>query len=620
MCGIAGFIEYKNQVGRDTLINITDKINYRGPDDSGYEFYTKRSFQIGLGHRRLSIIDLSAAAHQPMHHLSWSIVFNGEIYNYREIQAELKEKGLQFTSSSDTEVILKAIEYWGISETLNKLNGMFAFALFNHDTEELILARDRIGVKPLYYFYYQDSFVFASELKPIMAYPFFQKRINFKALHLFLCHGYITSPYSIFENTYKVEPGTYLSFKDKKIVVHTYWSIEEKFSSRVVDESITESKAIEKLDELITSSVKYRMISDVPIGAFLSGGYDSSIVAAIMQSNSEKPINTFTIGFNEKEYDEAHHAKTIATHLKTNHQELYLPINNAKELIESIPHFYDEPFADSSQIPTMLVSQLARKQVTVALSGDGGDEIFCGYTRYALASNYKKYMPISKIMNFVTSILPFTKDILKSDRRLLKLLYLNNHPNIINHDYLYSTIYLKKLVKNHTYSVENKYFEILSKSSNVQEAYMLQDMITYLPDDILTKVDRATMSVSLEGRDPLLDYRIFEYSFTLPHHLKFRNGQKKYILKQLAHQYIPEKLLNRPKMGFGIPIYKWLKSDLSYLIEEYLSEQVIKEQDIFDYDQLAKLLALLKKDDPSEYFSRIIWHLIVFQMWAKQYL
>ncbi|MBN4049763.1 asparagine synthase (glutamine-hydrolyzing), partial [Bacteroidales bacterium AH-315-N07] len=568
MCGIAGFLDYSGNTGKKDLIKITDVLNYRGPDDSGYEFWSTESVNVGLGHRRLSIIDLSQLGHQPMHFENLVIAFNGEVYNFLEIKSELEKEGYSFKSTTDTEVILKAFHKWGI-EAVNQFNGMFAIALYDKSLEVLYLIRDRMGIKPLFYYYDGKNLVFASELKAIMEYPFFEKRIDYDALNIFLYHGYIPAPYSIFESVYKLEPGNYLVFKNGEIMLREYWNLEEKFRNKSVDDNISKEEIIDKLDEIITSSVKYRMISDVPLGAFLSGGYDSSIVTAIMQKISSNPINSFTIGFNEKQYNEANYAKEVANHLGTKHYELYLPIKNVEELIKDIPLYYDEPFADSSQLPTLLVSKLAKQNVTVVLSGDGGDEMFCGYNNYDIIVRRKKYKSLSKILRSLNNTVYIEGFLSKFKTRLNRLLYLDNDVNILNSSYLISKYYLNGLVKNSTYEYCNRYFELARHIPNIQEAGMLQDMLLYLPNDILTKVDRATMSVSLEGRVPLLDYRLVEYSLTIPHELKYCNGEKKYILKQLAYRYIPEKLLNRTKMGFGVPVFEWLHKDLTYLLDEY---------------------------------------------------
>jgi asparagine synthase (glutamine-hydrolysing) len=370
---------------------------------------------------------------------------------------------------------------------------------------------------------------------------------------------------------------------------------------------------IKELDKIITDSIDKRMISDVSLGAFLSGGIDSSLVVSIMQKLSSKPVNTFTIGFNEDKYNEAHHAKRVANHLGTNHHELYLPITKAQELIEQIPIYYDEPFADSSQLATMLVSRLAKKNVTVSLSGDGGDELFCGYNRYNKVLKLKKYKILSYFFQFFKD-----DDLGEINRKLLKLKFLNKDNNIVNSDYLASEFFLNNLIKQ-PFKFESKYFDILNLTSDIQEKNMLQDLITYLPDDILTKVDRASMAYSLESRTPLLDHRIVEFAFNLPHNLKYKNSNLKYILKKLLYKYIPKKIVNRPKQGFGVPIYDWLRNDLDNYVNYYLSEEFIYKQKIFNYEEVVKLVKRFKNNQ-SLYVDKLVWNIIVFQLWYKKYI
>jgi asparagine synthase (glutamine-hydrolysing) len=618
MCGIAGFADTSFNYTEENLRTIVDSISYRGPDDAGYLIIDGNYERFGLGHRRLSIIDLSPLGHQPMVYEDFTIVFNGEIYNYRDIRSELKKEGYTFFSESDTEVILKAFHRWG-TDSISKFNGMFAFAIYNKSTDELILVRDRIGVKPLYYYQFENIFAFASELKPLINLKGFNKEIDQEALQLFLGNGYITAPHSIFKYVKKVLPGSIIKYKNGKLSLETYWSVSEKFSQAKKRENITEEEALASLDDLITDSVRLRMISDVPIGCFLSGGYDSSLVAAVMQKQSSTPINTFTIGFDVKAFDEAPHAKKVAKAIGSNHHELYLPLKRAEELIPQIPDFFDEPFADFSQIPTMLVSKLAKNHVTVALSGDGGDELFCGYSRYDDVLKFERYRNLSRLLVYADRNIPFKHALNKINRKFTKLFYLDSKEAIINNLYHNSGFYLSKALKKEKFYLSERHKDILSLTDNLQEAYMLHDMVTYLPDDILTKVDRATMSVSLEGREPLLDYRLFEYSFSLPHHFKYRKGNKKYILKQLTHSYIPEPIMNRPKMGFGLPLYEWLRSDLNYLLNELLSDEFILNQNIFSLKEVKKLRKNFEKDN-SEFFARLIWHMLVFQMWHKKYM
>ena len=615
MCGIAGFVDYQKITDENILAQVTEVLHHRGPDDTGYYFDKQDNYYIGLGHKRLSVIDISDCGHQPMHFEELTIIYNGEIYNYQAIQQELLDAGYTFESTSDTEVALKSFHCWGM-QALSKFIGMFAIALYNKNTNELFLVRDRIGVKPLYYLHDQQRCVFGSELKSIMSYPGIEKKIDKDVLNLYLFHGYITSPLSIFKHVRKVQPGTYIRLHNRQVSTHVYWNLKEKFSERRASLINDKETALQQLDTLVTSAVQYRMVADVPVGAFLSGGYDSSLVAAIMQKLSTTPIKSFTIGFHEEDYNEANHARRIAEYLKTDHCESYFHTEEALNLIEKIPQYFDEPFADSSQLPTMLVSQLAREKVTVILSGDGGDELFCGYAQYDEAAHYWRYQKLFKAASLVGN---------RGGGRLLnlfdvkykKLLHLDSIEHIVNHRYLLSQYYMKGLVKDTDFVANEAYTDALS--DNIQEAFMLQDMLTYLPDDVMAKVDRATMSVSLEGREPLLDHRLFEYSFDIAHDLKCRNGEKKYLLKQLTHQYIPKSLLDRPKRGFSLPMHIWLKKELKFLVEKYLAEEYILAQGIFDDSVLRSVLREFENEKVQGKYASLVWNLIVFQLWYQKY-
>lgn len=639
MCGISGFI-YKGDSDLNLLKKMNDSISYRGPDDSG-EFLVNydANYKIGLAHRRLSILDLSPLGHQPMCSSDEQVVvvFNGEVYNFKETRETLSQRGYTFKSDSDTEVIIQAYLEWGM-DFVHHMNGMFAIALYDKRTDDFYLIRDRMGVKPLYYYKNEQGLIFGSELKPIMAHPDFKKDIDTHALSLFLYHGYITAPHTIFKNTYKLKPGSYLHFNKGVIKQHIYWSVQDKFEKSQQTEQ-SEEDAIKYLDSVLAASIKDRMISDVPLGAFLSGGVDSSLVVALMQKQSKLPVKTFTIGFDEPAFNEAPYAKEIAAHLGTDHHELYLPIKKAEELIPQIPDYYDEPFADSSQLPTMLVSQMAREKVTVALSGDGGDELYCGYGRYDDVVRLQKFIPYAKIANKI----PFFKcavSMLTKNSKYRQFFELTNDHNVINSAYL-NFIHNFPLIKNYKNKFDPAYEKIMCASGNLQEKHMLQDMVTYLPDDILTKVDRASMAYSLESRPPFIDdHRVIEHSFTIPHKLKYKDGNKKYILKKVLEQYIPKKMIDRPKMGFAIPIYDWLRDDLQYLIHDYLSMDYIEKQGVFDLQEIQSLqkrffnesgqsaCAKVQKQifgdklklHKDGYVERTIWHLIVFQLWYAKYM
>ncbi len=621
MCGICGFISREN-ISEKNLKEMNETISYRGPNSEGYYLENINNINIGFAHKRLSIMDLSPFGNQPMFSFDKDVVvvFNGEIYNFLELKEELLKKGYRFLSTSDTEVIVKGYEEYGI-DIVNKLNGMFAIAILDKKREELYLIRDHLGVKPLYFHFQDENLIFGSELKPIMKYPFFKKKINLNSLNEYLFHGYIAGEKSIFENTYKLLPGHYLKYKKGKIEIKEYWSIKKVFLNKNL-ENHSENDWKEIIKKHLRKSIKERMVSDVPIGAFLSGGIDSSLVVSIMQSLSDKPIKTFTIGFEEDSYNEAHYAKKIAEYLGTDHTEYYLKSEEIKKYIEDIPLYYDEPFADSSQLPTMMVSKLAKQKVTVSLSGDGGDELFCGY------SSYDRYLRLAKYKNFfnLIQILPFKNKIIKNiNTKYAHIFYFNDMDNIINAGYLN---FLKKesIIKETFNKVPQERYLLLNKlSNNIQEKAMLRDMITYLPDDILTKVDRASMAYSLESRAPFVDdYKFLELSLKIPHNLKYKNNEKKYILKQILYDYIPKELIERPKKGFAIPIEKMLRTDLKFLLDKYLDKNFLKQQNIFKEKEVKKYLNLFLLGKNIElngiYVNKLIWNLLVFQMWYKKYM
>ena len=619
MCGICGYSSNKS-LGKQLLKKMNDTIAYRGPNDEGYYIDNVEGREIGLAHRRLSILDLSALGKQPMISDDENIVvvFNGEIYNFLEIKEELIRKGYIFNSTTDTEVIVNGYKEYGI-DVIKKFNGMFAIAILDLRDKSLYLIRDHIGIKPLYYYYDKDNFIFGSELKPLMAYPEFKKEIDMNSLDTYLYHGYITGEKSIFKNTFKLLPGHYLKLKNNKIDIKEYWSIEENFKNREI-KNFSEIEWKKKIKEHLEKSIKDRMISDVPIGAFLSGGIDSSLVVSVMQSLSKEPIKTFTIGFKDAEYNEAQYAKKIAEYLGTDHTEYYLESNEVKKYIEDIPLYYDEPFADSSQLPTMLVSKLAKDKVTVTLSGDGGDELFCGYSKYQKYKIFKKYQKISKILD------KFFKEIIKNlNSKYTYSLYFNEDNNLINYGYLNYLNYESILKKQSKHYNEKRYFKLNNLTNNIQEKAMLRDMITYLPDDILTKVDRASMAFSLESRAPFIDdYKFIELSFKIKHDLKYKAGIKKYILKELLYEYLPKELVDRPKQGFCIPMNKWLKGDLRYLIDKYLSDEYIVKQDIFNLEDIKNIKKIFINKENKVYKGLLlegcIWHIIVFQLWYDKYI
>jgi asparagine synthase (glutamine-hydrolysing) len=632
MCGIAGFVDFNNKSSKQDLERMTNTLAHRGPDGQGVEVFQRQNYQIGLGHRRLSIIDLSSAANQPMSYDKLHIVFNGEIYNYNEIRNELLKLGHLFSTHSDTEVILHAWREWG-QNCIHQWRGMFAITLFDEKTNELICIRDRAGVKPYYYYFENNTFIFASELKAIMEHHEFKKLINEDALGAFLQYGYIPSPYCIFENTHKLPSGHLLKLMldTKEIYISQYWNVYDYYNKPKLSIGIEE--AISETEKILTTSFQYRMVADVPVGVFLSGGYDSTCVAALLQKDSTEKLKTFTIGTDSDKLNEAPFAKKIALHLGTEHTEYYCTIKEALNIIPQLPYYYDEPFADSSAIPTILVSQMARKKVTVALSADAGDEIFAGYNRYEYVSKYGNKLnaipsPIKKIAaqvmgSIATKKIPYLKNKTNFHSRYdkIKNLLKNSSPDAFsrNLSLVFNDKELNLFLKNPINIVNTLHSsnELINQKDNLANL-MAIDYQTYMVDNILQKVDRATMSVALEGREPFLDQHIIEWAAQLPSNLKFYKGQKKYILKQIVHKYVPKEIMERPKSGFAIPIVDWLKNELKILIEDLLSDSALQHHSFFNLTEVKKLYKDFCNGKEQNYVK--IWHLIIFQMWYKKWM
>ena len=620
MCGICGFVSKQN-ITLEQLKKMNDTMYHRGPDDSGEEIFPmKNGYQMGMGQRRLSIMDLSPLGHQPMHSEDKriSVVFNGEIYNFSELREELK--GYPFHSACDTEIIIAAYLKWGI-ECVHRFNGMFAICLYDRETEDVYLVRDRIGKKPLYYEVESGNLIFASELKPLMAREGFRKNIRTEVLSRFLFQQYINAPDSIFENVYKLEPGSILKFHYGETKTWKYWDIKEVY--RKMQENPVTNYAIAKaeLKELLKKAVSSRMIADVPLGAFLSGGYDSSLMTAMAQEHSSEPVKTFSIGFNEERYNEAGYAKEVANYLGTKHTELYIDEKEMFDLVDSIPEYYDEPFADSSQIPSMLVSKLARQDVTVALSGDGGDEFFCGYNIYENVHQAQMLDMLGGLTHGICNLpilkqaglekrLPFRVRVIAGNRNKETKTQFGASNYIIRAN----KMVLGEGVSCH-YPIESAY-----GVSNWQIRRMLLDMDTYLPGDILCKVDRASMKYSLEARCPILDKDVMEYSFRMSHNLKYEKGNKKRILKDIAYDYIPKELLDRPKVGFGVPLDKWLRGPLKEQLTDMCSRDYLKRQGIFDADFVADMIEdYVRTGDggpaTGANYSKLSWSFFTFQQW-----
>lgn len=628
MCGICGYVS-KKKISPEQLKKMNDTMYHRGPNDSGEEIYEMAGgYQIGLAQRRLSILDLSALGHQPMHSADRrvSVVFNGEIYNFQELKKELSD--YPFRSNCDTEVIIAAYLKWG-ADCVTRFNGMFAAALYDRESGELYLFRDRIGKKPLYYWKREDGLIFASELKPILACPDFPKDIRREVLSRYLFQQYINAPDSIFRDVYKVEPGGVLRFRAGEINTWKYWDISEVYRKCAAQPVESYEEAKSGLKALLEKSVAMRMISDVPLGSFLSGGYDSSLVTAIAQAHSQAPVKTFSIGFHETKYNEAGYAKAVAEYLGTSHTELYIDEKEMFDLVDSIPYYYDEPFADSSQIATMLVSRLASEQVTVALSGDGGDEFFCGYNIYENVRQAQKLDVLGGMVHGICNLpglkqagleekLPFRVRVIAGNREKESKTQFGAGNYIVKANAMVKAVQGQNFLPVH-YLIESRY-----DVKDWQIRRMLLDMDTYLPGDILCKVDRAAMKYSLEARCPILDTDVMEFSYRIPHRYKFADGDKKHILKDIAYDYIPKELLERPKVGFGVPLDKWLRGPLKEQLLDYSSYDYLVKQDIFDAAYTSDFIhGYLKTGDAGPAtganYSKLAWSFFVFQQHYAKY-
>ncbi len=634
MCGIAGFISFKNFFDRSDLEKMNNKLKHRGPDAEG--FYMDNF--CGLAHRRLSIIDLSTRANQPMFSSNdrYVIVYNGEVYNYSEIGAGLKEgAGIHnqsmFRTSSDTEMILEAFSQYGV-DFVDQLNGMFAIAIYDKQEEELFLFRDRLGIKPLNYYWDGVNLAFASELKSLQSLSKLNKVLNPQAINDFLHLGFIPAPSTIYKNIYKLLPGSWIKINRKGIEEHIYWTPKQKLTNSIISDK---EEALVKLSDLLMSSVQYQLKSDVPFGVFLSGGIDSSLISAQAVNLSSVKVNTFSIGFEENSHNESEYAKAVANYLGTNHNEFIVSYKDAIGLIDSIFESYDEPFADPSAIPTMLVSKLASKYVTVTLSGEGGDELFFGYGSYQWAKRLDN--PFFKV--FRQPMASAFSHLSSRFQRIGQLLHTEHSRNLRSHifsqeQYFFTTDEISRLLNQpYVYPSEFDSFEFLSADTNIQdsqttisskvnsrkltamEQQALFDIQYYLSDDLLTKVDRASMRFSIETRVPYLDHRVVEFALNLDPKLKFHNGIPKYILKEILYKYIPKELFERPKQGFAIPLNKWLRNELRYLIEENLNETNVNQIGVVDYDIVKSLVNQFLEG--KDYLYNRIWLLIVLHRWMK---
>ena len=649
MCGLTGFIggnKSYNILDSSPIINsMLSKIHHRGPDDHGT--WSDSNNRVILGHKRLSIIDTSIAGHQPMHSHSkrYVIIFNGEIYNQAELKTKLNNdnKAPNWSGTSDTEILLACFDVWGVKKTISNCVGMFSIALWDREYKKLNLIVDRVGEKPLYYGWQGSgksrTFLFGSELKALKEHPAFEKDINRDSISLLMRHSYIPQPNSIWKGIHKLEPGNILtiSLNNTEPKLLKYWSANEAIkTSKLNKKHISKEEAVSQFDILLKNIISKQMLADVPVGAFLSGGVDSSTIAAHMQAQSTSKIKTFTIGFNEDKQNEAEYARKIANYLGTDHTELILSATDAKNIIPMIPTIYDEPFADSSQIPTYLVSKLARDDVKVALTGDGADEILCGYNRYQVSKKlWGKFNEIpyslrkiggqviqnipSSILNSIHKFYPGgNKSNNFSDRvykgaRLLKAKNIDQfYRDFISYWDDPESLIIKS--KEPT-TILNGNLENIENMTDI-ERMMYLDLLSYLPGDILTKVDRASMANSLETRLPFLDHRLIEFAWSLPNEYKYDKGQTKLILKEVLNKYVPKKLYDRPKQGFGIPINEWLRGSLRDWGEDLLSEQKLENQGFFDAKKIRK--KWLEHQSGKSNWQHQIWNVLMFQSWLQE--
>lgn len=644
MCGIVGFRSRDNfPILRETLPEACKRLAHRGPDDSG--LFIDEPAGVGLAHRRLSIIDLSSAGHQPMRSDDGKVLisYNGEIYNFKEIGKTLETLGHTFNSTTDTEVVLKAYLQWGM-DCLEKFIGMFAFAIWDGRNQVLFLARDRLGIKPLYYHFSENhnTLLFASELKALMAFGGFAKTVEPDSIPLFLHYQYIPAPGTIFKDTYKLLPGHFLTYNGIDVKTKEYWRLPDPSVSET-SSGLNEEEYLLRLDDLLTTAVSDRLISDVPLGALLSGGIDSSVVAALMQKVSSTPSRTFSIGFKEQGYNEAPWAAKVAQHLNTEHTELYVSVKDALDVILHLPDFYDEPFADASAIPTYLVSHLTRQQVTVALSGDGGDEQFCGYVRYwttkSMAAGFHRLpLPLkkamAKILGFIPppwvescylplhNLLPQRLRMANFPDKWQKLLKLMEQIRISELYRMTICLWSENEVSSITGRVlpHSMFEEVFRETADwpLLSRLMRVDQKTYLPDGMLTKVDRASMANSLEMRVPLLDHRVVEFTAGLPEHFKYRNGTGKYLLKKLLAKYLPVRLFERPKMGFGVPIDHWLRHELKDLLLDYLSAERLNKEGLFNSKFIENKIKEHLCGQVNHQYR--LWPLLMWEMWRERWL
>lgn len=637
MCGITGFIDFKNTSTSEDLVSMTNVLEHRGPDDYDVFFEENTNYSIGLGHRRLSIIDLSANGKQPFfsedkQHI---LVFNGEVYNYQEVRAELITLGYSFRTDTDTEVILKSYLEWG-NDCLDKFIGMFSIILFDKVKDIFFIARDRAGVKPLYYYLGDECVLFSSELKSFHQSDKFKKELNESALPFYFKFGYIPAPHTIFENCFKLKPGHTLTInlKTQEKTYNKYWDLLDFHKKEPFQ--FSETKIIKDVEELLTSSLKYRMVSDVPVGLFLSGGYDSTLMTAILSKHFDK-LKTFTIGFDDPKFNEANHAKVIAKRLGTEHYECYCREKEMEDIINQLPHFFDEPFADTSAIPTILLSKFASKEVTVALSGDGGDEAFAGYSKYFALERITNLSKLKRTgltgmtkilggnsVEMMSSFLPkkYRQSNIKDKFYKLQETLSFSSPSdmFANASSGISQKVLESMgVKWSSDELAKTYFSNFNAvDGDILQKMMLTDYYTFMIDDVLVKTDRSTMSASIEGREPLIDHRLFEYLSRVPNSIKYKNKTGKYLLRQVLYKYIPQSLVDKPKSGFVLPIEEMLRKQLRYLVEKHLLSEVKDEKTYYDKKAFKTIVHQFLNGESR--FFHLVWRALMFEMWKEKWM
>ncbi len=632
MCGITGIFGTAEQTAAASLEAMTLSLAHRGPDDA--DTWLDAEAGIALGHRRLSIIDLSPEGRQPMrsHSERYVIVFNGEIYNFKALHDELAALGHRFRGHSDTEVLLAGLDAWGLEQTLQRANGMFAFAVWDRAERVLHLARDRIGKKPLYYGWTDKTLLFGSELKALLAFPQFAPEVDPDSLALFLRHNYVPAPWCILRGVFKLLPGSYLSLTrndvvrgasqhEPSIACRRYWDTQSVLAAAVSQPlRASEDEIVEQLDTLLRDAVALRMYADVPLGAFLSGGTDSSTTVALMQAQSRRPVRTFSIGFYDPRHDEAKLARAVAEHLGTDHTELYVTGENALEVVPELPRMFDEPFADSSQIPTYLVAKLARRDVTVALSGDGGDELFFGYGRYQRAMDVWKWLhrvprparaALSRSLSGYAGHEGRTSKLAQLASELRASSIASVYRDRVSRWRFPDAVVRGAREHPTPFTDEQQWL----KAGDDAHSLMYLDLVTYLPEDILTKVDRATMAVGLEARAPLLDYRVVELAFRIPSEMKVRGAEQKWVLKQLLRKYLPDPLVFRGKKGFGAPIGEWLKGPLRTWASDLLSQERLERQGHLDAARISGIWREFLAGERK--WHTHLWNVLMFQAWIE---